>query len=409
MSARCARGEPEPASAIVRFVGSLAIGPLLSFPLVCRTPTETSLFKLLELFTAASELLNQAALLAGAALFGGIGALLAGNRLYWRLRARTVQGTVAGVRTSGRLYYPVYRYKSPAGQRFQATSDVGAGVSPKLVTGRKLRLLFLKKHPDRVAEAGVQIVEAVGWGFFALAGLAVGLATALWPVTPPTWVMLGVAVIFVIYRLRRAMPARGEKPFTSLTREPPPEDLVGAPVHPIEEILSGPVKAERQRKQRIAGLIVTPILVAAGIGVFALGAQLGRTTYLLLSTGERAHGTVLFCELVKTLHGSSYYPVVQFAARDGQAVQFRDKMGSNPPPFREGDAVDVLYFPAVPETSATIDRGVLNWLAPAILCIGGVFLAVVALGARLGVPRHAPEATQRKGAAARRASEGTKG
>ena len=360
------------------------------------------LLKHLDLFADASALLDQAALLAAAALLGGLGALLAGNRLYWRFRGRPVQGAVAGVRVSSRLYYPVYRYKSPAGRRFQATSDVPVGVSPKLVTGRKLRLLFLKNHPDRVAEAGVQIVEGVGWGCFALAALAVGIAVTLWPVTPPTWVMLGAAAIFVIYRLRRAMPLGGEKPFTSLTRQPPPEDLIGAPVHPIEEILSGPIRAERQRKQRIAGLIVTPILVAVGIGVFALGAHLGRTTYLLLSTGERAHGTVLFCELVRTLHGSSYYPVVQFATDHGQAVQFRDKMGSDRPAYREGQGVDVLYFPTGPETSATIDRGGLNWLAPAILCIGGVFLAVVALGARLGVPRHVPEA---KGGAARRARE----
>ena len=302
------------------------------------------------------------------------------------------------MRLSGRLYYPVYRYTSPAGRRFQATSDVPFGVSPKLVTGRKLRLLYLKKHPDRVAEAGVQIVEAVGWGLLALAALAVGLAMTLWPITTVTWLMVGVVSVAVIYGLRRAMPLRGEKPFTSLTRQPPPEDLIGAPVQPIEEILSGPIRAERQRKQRIAGLIVTPILVAAGVGVFALGAHLGRTTYLLLSTGERAHGTVLFSELVKTLHGSSYYPVVQFTTRHGQAVQFRDKMGSDPPAYREGQAVDVLYFPDGPETSATIDRGVLNWLAPAILCIGGVFLAVVALGARLGVPRHPPETPERKGA-----------
>jgi hypothetical protein len=352
---------------------------------------------MLELFADASALLNQAALLAAAALLGGIGALLCGNRLYWRIRARSVRGTIAGVRVSGRRYYPVYRYQSPAGKRFQATSDVGFGVSPKLVTGHKLRLLFLKKHPDRVAEAGVQILEAVGWGCLVLAAVAVGLALGLWPVTIPTWVMLSGVAFFVAYRLRRAMPARGEKPFNSLTREPPPEDLMGTEVHPIEEILSGPVRAERQRKQRIAGLIVTPVLVAAGITVFALGAHLGRTTYLLLSTGERAHGTVLFCELVKTLHGSSYYPVVQFSTRQGLAVQFRDKMGSNPAAFQEGQPVDVLYFAAGPQGSATIDHGVLNWLAPGILCVGGVFLAVVAVGARLGVPRPGLEAQLRAG------------
>jgi hypothetical protein len=388
----------------VRFVGSSARQPLLSSALVRRAATETRLFKLLEMVADASALLNQAALLAGAALFGGVGALLAGNRLYWRFWGRRVAGTVAGVRVSGRLYYAVYRYKSPAGKRYQATSDVGIGATAKLATGRKLRLLFLKKHPDRVAEAGVQVMEAVGWGCFALATLAVGLALSLWPITPPTWVLLAAVVFFVLYRLHRAMPARGERPFTSLTRMLPPEDLIGSPIHSIEEILSGPVRAERQRKQRITGLIVTPILVALGVGVFALGAHLGRTTYLLLSTGERAHGTVLFCELKKTLHGSSYYPVVQFATRGGLAVQFRDNFGSNPPAYQEGQPVDVLYFPDGPEGSATIDRGVLNWLAPGILCIGGVFLAVVALGARLGTPRPHVDAAQ----SARKAPKGAK-
>jgi Protein of unknown function (DUF3592) len=360
------------------------------------TNGDCDLSKLLDLFADASALLNQAALLAAAALFGGLGALLAGNRLYWRFRGRAVPATVAGVRVCGRLYYAVYRYKSPAGKRYQATSDVGTGANAKLVTGRKLRLFFLKQHPDRVAETGVQILEAVGWACFALAGLAVGLALELWPALSPTWLMLATVVVFVVYRLHRSMPARGERPFTSLTREPPPEGLLGTPVQAFEEILSGPVRAERQRKQRIAGLIVTPILVAAGVGVFALGAHLGRTTYLLLSTGERAHGTVLFCELKKTLHGSSYYPVVQFSTRKGSAVQFRDNVGSSPAAYQEGESVEVLYLPGMPESSATIDHGILNWLAPGILCIGGVFLAVVALGARLGVPRPVPEA-QRTG------------
>ena len=353
-----------------------------------RTATEPHLPKYLDLFLDASALLDQAALLLIAAVAGGVGALLSGNKLYWRLWGRRVAGTVVGVRTIGRLYYPVYRYTSPSGKRIQATSDVGNGANPKLVTGRKVRLRVFRKHPERVAEAGAEVPEMVGWALLAAAATAVGVALTLWPVTPITWILLGLVCFFVAYRLWRSMPAGGERPFTSLTREPPPEALLQAPVRPIEEILSGPVRAERQRQQRIAGLIVTPILVLVGAGVFALGAHLGRTTYLLQSRGEHVRGTVLFCELKKTLHGSSYYPVVQFTTRSGAPVQFRDSMGSNPPPYGEGEPVAVVYFPASPQSSATIDRGLLNWIAPTALCIGGFFLAVIAFGARLGVPRH---------------------
>ena len=48
---------------------------------------------------------------------------------------------------------------------------------------------------------------------------------------------------------------------------------------------------------------------------------------------------------------------------------------------------------AAPAQSATIDRGLLNWVAPVALCLGGACLTVMALAARLGAPRReAPQA-----------------
>ncbi len=115
-----------------------------------------------------------------------------------------------------------------------------------------------------------------------------------------------------------------------------------------------------------------------------LGVYLGRSTYLLQSHGERAQGTVVFLELKTKLHGSTYYPVVQFATREGTAVQFRDGMGSNPPAYREGDPVNVVYFRNLPRQTATIDRGFWDWLAPGVLCVMGTALAGIAFWARLG-------------------------
>jgi hypothetical protein len=187
-----------------------------------------------------------------------------------------------------------------------------------------------------------------------------------------------------VYLLRRCIPRRREPPFSSMTRGWRPAELLEAPVHPIEELLSGPVRAERRRKQRATARIVTPVLVLVGLGVVALGVYLGRSTFLLQSHGERVQGTVVFLELKKTLHGSTYYAVVQFATREGTAVQFTDVMGSNPPAYREGDPVNVLYSRYLPERTATIDRGILDWLAPGVLCVMGTALAGIALWVRLG-------------------------
>jgi uncharacterized protein DUF3592 len=341
--------------------------------------------KLLELFASIWAALNQVGMLLGAGFFLGLGTWLGGNRLYWRLRARAVKGTVIGVRAPRKyLYYAVYRYKLPSGKWAEATSDTGALPNPDLITGHKVRLLVFKKHPTRVADASSHVLEILGGVFFAIGAGCAGVALAVWPVTPITWVVLGAVGIFVLYLLRRSTPRRGEPPFASLSRRTRPAELLESPVHPIEELLSGPVRAERRRKQRITGRIVTPILVLAGLGVATLGVHLGRTTFLLQSSGERTQGTVQFLELKKTLHGSTYYPVVQFATVEGTIVEFRDVMGTNPPAYREGDPVDVLYFRNLPERTATIDRGMLDWLAPGVLCVMGSLLAGVALWARLG-------------------------
>jgi hypothetical protein len=342
--------------------------------------------KLLPLLAEIWDAVDQAGVLLGAGLTCGLGLFLCANRLYWRLFARRVRGVVVGVRAPRKyLYYPVYRYRLTAtGKWLQGTAETGALPNPDLVTGHKTRLLVFKKFPDRVADAETWLLEILGGVFLALGGAGVGVAMTFWPVTPMTWVIIGVIGIFLLYLLRRTTPRRKEPPFSAIWRGARPANLLESPVQTLEALLEGPVRAERNRKQRVAGRIVTPVLVLVGLGVLSLGGYLGRTTYLLKSAGETTQGTVQFLELKKTTHGSSYYPVVEFSTRDGTRVQFRDGMGSNPPAYRDGDPVTVLYFRNQPGQTATIDRGLLNWLVPGILCVMGSFLAGVALWARLG-------------------------
>ncbi len=341
--------------------------------------------KLLQLLAELWDTLNQVEVLLAAGLFAGLGTWLCANRLYWRLGAKRVRGTVVGVRAPRMLlYHAVYRYKlPPSGKWMQATSDLGVLPGPDVATGRKLRLLVFRKHPDRAADAEGHALELLGGTLLLIGAACMGVALTVWDVTPLTWVLVSADGIFVLYLLRRSLPRRGEPPFASLSRRTRPAALLDTPVHPIEELLAGPVRAARQRWQRAIGRVVTPLLVVAGLGVIALGVYLGRNTYLLQSTGARAQGTVLFLELKTNLHGSTYYPVVQFGTAEGSTVQFRDVMGSNPPAYREGDPVNVLYFRRLPEQTATIDRGMLDWLAPGVLCVMGSFLAGIALWVRV--------------------------
>ena len=341
----------------------------------------------LPVFAEFWDAVDQAGVLLGAGLLCGLGLFLCANRLYWRLFARRVKGVVVGVRAPRQyLYYPVFRYRLTAtGKWLQGTSDSGALPNPDLVTGHKTRLLVFRKFPDRVADAETHVLEVLGALFLALGGTGIGVAMTFWPVTPMTWVIVTAIGLFALYLLRRTTPRRKEPPFSALWRGARPANLLDSPVYPIEELLDGPVRAERRRKQQAAGRIATPILVLVGLGVVFLGGSLGRTIYLLKASGDSAQGVVLFLELKKTAHGSSYYPVVEFPTRQGIKVQFRDGMGADPPAYREGDGVTVLYFRDRPEETATIDRGLLNWLAPGILCVMGSILAGVALWVRLGI------------------------
>ena len=72
--------------------------------------------------------------------------------------------------------------------------------------------------------------------------------------------------------------------------------------------------------------------------------------------------------------------MVSFVTRGGDAIRFRDATGSNPPAYRVGDHVTVLYLENDSE-STTIDRGVWNWLIPALMLLFGGLLCIISVRA----------------------------
>ena len=84
--------------------------------------------------------------------------------------------------------------------------------------------------------------------------------------------------------------------------------------------------------------------------------------------------------------GETYYPVVEFTARDGKRRNVQLNEGSWPPAYEVGDEVTVLYDPEKPLDARikSVGSSALMWILPGITGILGVaFLGAVILVQKL--------------------------
>jgi hypothetical protein len=112
----------------------------------CAGPAGATVFDLLVGLISA---LNQIGVLIAALGCGGLGALLVGHAVYWRLHAARVQGQVIGVRLYGNLFNAVYRYTLPSGQMCEATSLEGSSSTRGKETGALVPLLVIPEKAQR--------------------------------------------------------------------------------------------------------------------------------------------------------------------------------------------------------------------------------------------------------------------
>lgn len=89
-------------------------------------------------------------------------------------------------------------------------------------------------------------------------------------------------------------------------------------------------------------------------------------------------GRVIELVRVRDMDNTGYLfaPVVRFETLAGTSVEFESSLRSNPPAYRKGQSVSVLYDPDEPRSAAI--RGFFSlWLMPLILgFIGTIFLIV---------------------------------
>ena len=326
-----------------------------------------------EFIAGALSALNQVGLLLGGALCAGVGALLLGSRLHWRLRGTRITGTLIGVRQgglSGSAFYPVYRYALPNGVSGEATSETGSGSPAGMNTGRQVPLLVLASHPGQAADAGSHVSEWVGAIFLVVGGVLFYIALTAWPINRYTWIVVAGFVLYGASKIHKGV---------SKPKKLRPE-ITAAPVRPVEEIVNSSDPVAQQEQQQAKLRKVAPILLVLGLALLGLSAYVGQKTYRLVSVGERVTGKVVDFYLDTGGKSTAYFPVVRFTDPMGQEVQFRDGTGSNPPSYRSGQTVKVMYLRDDP-AHASIDRGGWNWLAPGLLL--AFAMGLLTLGVRL--------------------------
>jgi len=276
----------------------------------------------------------------------------------------------------------VYRYTSADGVIHEAKSDIGTGWIGGYETGRVVPIMIARGDPAQARGAGAVLLDIAG-----LVCLVPGVLFAYTALTayPLTWASGLVAVAMLGYlgeRAYRAMKRGGPvslADWRSMLKVGAPTPTAVHDVKTIEEIRSSADFQVGQLNQLRQNRFVRPIVALASILVVSIGAYLGVRVANLEMTGDRAPGEVvsLHEEYSSDDDGSGYvyYPIVQFRTARGDTIQFKDNIGSDPPSFRVGDQVVVLFDPERPGRDVMIDHGIFwNALIPAILLLLGIGL-----------------------------------
>jgi uncharacterized protein DUF3592 len=324
---------------------------------------------------------NQVGFFIGALVCLGVGGLIFGNALYWRVHAVRATGTVIGVIDRGGMYTPVYRYTLPDGQTHEAKSDTSSGWARGKETGRVVSLMISAHKPTEAREANNYLFDAVGI-LLIVPGVWLGYtALTAYPVTWMTWIMAVVMVFYLVERGRRVFIPKGQRLSIADWKkqyglgEAPTID--SADIKPIEKIIATPEMQQKLQTQWQNNKRAAPFVGIFAVALLGVGIYQARDLARLESSGLRAQGEVerLVGES-SSKGGYSYHAIVRYRTEKNIRVEFKDNVGSNPPSYRPGDKVTVLYLANNPRGQAIIDRGLWwNWAIPGILFLAAALVA----------------------------------
>ncbi len=296
--------------------------------------------------------------------------------------ARTLpeqQAALKKTTMASNIYYPTYEYITPDGRLVRTEADGGSSSLGDKIPGSD-KTIFLKKDDfDKPAQPSY-LIMFFGLCFAVPGGFILSLAADQFDFTIYTLIAgLGV-LLFVAFKLAKIIKPRAEWDTREIFRS---RMKLKRGSRTAQAVLLTPTEFNTLLQQHDRTILLwTPLYVLITMGMIVGGAYLYNSQNEFQAGALMAQGEVVRLISKNDSDGTIYYPLVAFETAAGQRIEFKDKVGSQPPSHSRGDIVRVLYQPASPR-NAIIDRGWLNQLPGAGLLLAGGLLFLLAVRAFL--------------------------
>lgn len=123
-------------------------------------------------------------------------------------------------------------------------------------------------------------------------------------------------------------------------------------------------------------LIIGVVFGLVGTLLGFIGVILWMRTRMFIARSQRTRGSVINLVYHSDADGGGYAPVFRFTTLSGQSIEASENIYSNPPGYRVGQNVDILYDPEQPN-HARISKWTSLYFAPLLLSgMGIVFIGV---------------------------------
>lgn len=126
------------------------------------------------------------------------------------------------------------------------------------------------------------------------------------------------------------------------------------------------------------------VLVFGCVAVILIGLALFFLfrTRSFIGKARETKGTITDMVYSSDSEGGGYTPVFRFRTLEGQEIEIRGSLRTNPPQFKVGQTIDVLYEPENP-SGARIKKWLNLYFVPLLLGFLGVVFGCVGVGVTL--------------------------